>query len=592
MSRLVCMAVLMAVTLVVVGVAFGQDHRHRASPFDSIRWVGNSPEVQLENAWYRPIAIDGLEVTAIIAVCEKRWPGQLRKRFSEDLMEAMALLGIMPGDSVTLKLVSLADDSEVVLGDIPNTLVKRQQLWRGNIRRRGDNRRKASLTREEVLADLQTFEEVLRRRFAYLELKDVAWEEDLKAIRTNLVVPLAPARLAVDLHQLMMRFGDGHASVSAREFDPGERGPFLPFLMADSAAGVVAFAPGREAFLDPEHPLVVSLGGFPIADCVAAIGPEIVDGSPQVIRHRSLRLLRDVSVWYPRLTGEADIPSLISVGVVSTQGSEPTELRVGLALAKPTFGTWPRTRSRPLEGSIGYLRLESMNGDAVEEVHRRMPEFRKTRGLVVDVRGNGGGSREALSALAGYLVGPEQGPWVGNVAAYRLSDFDGNHLDARFMYRADHGDWTDAEAAVVERMASRFAPEWELPDGFSEWHYLVLDRTGHPNEYHYDRPVVVLSDAGCFSATDIFLGALEIHPAVTLIGTASAGGSARSQQFELPNSGIRVRCASMASFRPNGRLYDGRGVEVDIKTLPNSKFFLQGGRDAVLEAAVAFLKKN
>ena len=149
------------------------------------------------------------------------------------------------------------------------------------------------------------------------------------------------------------------------------------------------------------------------------------------------------------------------------------------------------------------------------------------------------------------------------------------------MYRADWSGWTDAEREAVEAFAPTFKPEWALPDGFSEWHYFVLGRTGDAAEYHYDMPVVILSDAGCFSATDIFLGALEVLPDMTLVGTASSGGSARSQRFRL-DLGIEVRCASKASFRPDGRLYDGRRIEVDVEVWPEAGDLLRGGGDAQL----------
>ena len=87
------------------------------------------------------------------------------------------------------------------------------------------------------------------------------------------------------------------------------------------------------------------------------------------------------------------------------------------------------------------------------------------------------------------------------------------------------------------------------------------------------------------------LGALEIHPRVTLVGTPSSGGSARSQRFTLDHSLIEVRCASMASFRPNGRPYDGRGIEVDIEVHPDPTFFIEGGRDDVLLVAIESLKE-
>ena len=144
----------------------------------------------------------------------------------------------------------------------------------------------------------------------------------------------------------------------------------------------------------------------------------------------------------------------------------------------------------------------------------------------------------------------------------------------------------------IADLASDFQPEWDHAEGFSEWHYLVLDRTGSDSEYFYDKPVVILSDADCFSATDIFLGAFVDRPRITIMGQPSGGGSARSQGFRLPNSGIEIRCASMASFRPDGRLYDGRGIEVDREVMPGPEHFVRGGDDAVLNAAIQHLQSS
>lgn len=158
------------------------------------------------------------------------------------------------------------------------------------------------------------------------------------------------------------------------------------------------------------------------------------------------------------------------------------------------------------------------------------------------------------------------------------------------MYRADSDHWNEAQRQAIEIFAPGFEPEWKAPGEFSEWHYLVLDRTGYEGEYFYDKPVVVLADSWCFSATDIFLSALHGRPRVTLMGEASAGGSARSQSFTLPHSQIRVKCASMVSYRPDGRLYDGRGVEVDVELPLQATDLLQGGTDSVLESACEHLR--
>ncbi len=47
----------------------------------------------------------------------------------------------------------------------------------------------------------------------------------------------------------------------------------------------------------------------------------------------------------------------------------------------------------------------------------------------------------------------------------------------------------------------------------------------------------------------------------------------------------------MASFRPNGLLYEGRGIQPDIVMEPEPRYFI-GQSDAVLEAATKTLRTN
>ena len=48
----------------------------------------------------------------------------------------------------------------------------------------------------------------------------------------------------------------------------------------------------------------------------------------------------------------------------------------------------------------------------------------------------------------------------------------------------------------------------------------------------------------------------------------------------------------MASFRPDGRMYDGRGIEVDVEVDPAPEFFTTSGDDAQLDAAVNHILKS
>jgi hypothetical protein len=195
--------------------------------------------------------------------------------------------------------------------------------------------------------------------------------------------------------------------------------------------------------------------------------------------------------------------------------------------------------------------------------------------------------------LRSYLAAPNDPPRVFTAAAYRLhNDHKANHLAERFMYRADAKEWTPAERQAVAVFAKIFKPQWEPPKGqFSDWHYLALRRLDDLDVYHYKMPVVVLLNPRCFSATDIFLAGLKGMKKVTLLGTASGGGSALGQEVALSATPFRVRIGSMASFQADGKLFDGNGVQPDVVVEPVPEYYI-GGRDNLLEAAVKRVQKQ
>ena len=571
-----------------LAVLVPQDVDEKSSPFDGLRWSGDQPEVQVDGTWYDPVAIDGIDVEEILAIADTWSPGR-EKRFAEDLVPILMRLEWKGDRRVDLDLRGLEDGSAVRLEGVEMTHAKRQALRDSrNARGSSEARRPSpptSISAEDALADIESFGAGLKDQFAYVGLGGVSLDRELSKIRDGLTEARVDIlELRLELHRLLMRFGDGHAQVRSN-LPPGQPGDkYLPFLLVESRAGVVAVLPDRSALVEPDAPIVLAIDGKTMEEWVELARPYVANGSPQLVRRRALGDMREID-WVRRVLGE-ETGAPLTVTFSTVDGSQTVERELELSSRRPTYGPWPRSKSTILEGDIGYLRIVQMDGD-VDSLHEAMEEFADTKGLIVDVRGNGGGTRELLLALGGYLIGPREPAIVGNIAQYRLSSrFDEGHLEARYMYRANWDGWNGRQLDAIEAATAVFKPEWQPVGEFSAWHYLVLDRTGHAAEYFYDLPVVVLSDSGCFSATDIFLGALELLPRVTLLGTASSGGSARSQSFLLPKTGMEVRCASMASFRPDGRLYDGRGIEVDVEVLPAPGDFLRAGGDAQLKAAL------
>jgi C-terminal processing protease CtpA/Prc len=226
-----------------------------------------------------------------------------------------------------------------------------------------------------------------------------------------------------------------------------------------------------------------------------------------------------------------------------------------------------------------------------------MHSFRDTQGLIIDVRGNGGGSRDALRTLFPYFMKPDHLPRVANVAKYRLQPGDPagakeGYLANRYLFPITYSGWTNADREAIRRFAAQFKPQWDPPEGaFSDWHYMLLHPFDADQHYHYDRPVVLLIDSHCFSATDIFVGAFNGWPNVTLLGTPTGGGSGRSQVHVLPNSQVAVQLSTMASFQPNGQLYDGNGIAPARIAKPSLDDLL-GKSDSLREKAVIWIKAN
>jgi C-terminal processing protease CtpA/Prc len=285
----------------------------------------------------------------------------------------------------------------------------------------------------------------------------------------------------------------------------------------------------------------------------------------------------------------------VEVELTDRQGKARKMVTLQTVASPVAYGVWPTGGSRLLAGNVGYLRLPTMQETpSVAVIKEWLPKFRDTSGLIVDVRDNNGGDRAALMLLYSYLAGPEDRPHVFTAAAYRLhSAHKENHLaENHRMYRVGASEWTTKQRESVTAFARSFKPAWRLPQGeFSDWHYMALTRLADADVYHYDKPVIVLLNGKCFSATDIFLAGLKGLKSVLLVGTPSAGGSAYIQEVALGTTPLRLRIGSIASFQADGKLFDGNGIHPDVLVVPVPEYYI-GGADNVLAEALKRINKR
>jgi len=584
-SRLLSLLFLTAVAFGTLSKWARAQEYPKLAPYGGIRWT---PEVQIDGKWYALRSINELSVDKIVEFAGKEYDDRWLKRFNEDLVQVLTEMGHPPGMTVKLVVVDLETGKEALLDQVPLTAENRRSIM--NSKRANEARpgRISAVRPEDLRRALDDFQAALEGRWSYHHANGADFDTAIVALRKKVDAGISPNDFGIELQKIIVMGIDGHSSVSGYDLPPGG---YLPFLVEPEGDRFVAFEPDRAGFLADDYPYLRKIDGKAVVDWCKAASVLVPKGSPQYVRRHGLRHLRHLDY----LRGLLKLPKkdVVEVELAAKDSKNRKTLVLPVAKRFPNYGVWPGGGSRHLVGNVGYLRLSVMDEDAVEEIKEWMPKFRDTVGLLVDVRDNGGGSRDALRLLYSYLAAPGDPPHVFTAAAYRLHQaHKGDHLAARFMYRAGAREWTDQERQAVAAFARTFKPEWELPnDQFSDWHYMALSRIDNPDLYHYKKPVVVLMNAKCFSATDIFLAGLRGLENVTLLGTPSGGGSARSQRVDLGETPFRLRIGSMASFQANGKLFDGNGVRPDVVVEPAPEYHI-GGRDNALEEAVKWIKQR
>jgi hypothetical protein len=444
---------------------------------------------------------------------------------------------------------------------------------------------------EQMLVALDSFKSYLEKRWSYHFANNANYKEPISNLLKKIKSGLSVDEFGVEIEKIIALGIDGHSRVHGYNWPAGR---CLPFLVESEGNRFIALNPDRKSFLHSDFPFLTKIDGLPIEEWCRQISVRVPKGSPQWVKHRCIvRFLGRLDYW--RRVMNLPRKDSVTVELTNISGTGVSEIKLAVALSPPSFGVWPRSVSTMLAGNVGYLRLPNMQkGSSINEIKLWLPKFRNANGLIIDVRDNDGGDRDALNLIYSFLASASDPPRVFTAGAYRLHPSrKKDHLAAgHFMFTADYEGWTLEDKAAIKSFKKSFHPQWDLPEGqFSEWHYMVLRRASGAEIYHFDRPVVVLMNAKCFSATDIFLAGLKGMKNITLLGSPSGGGSGGSETFNLGSTGIQVTLSSMASFQSNGKLFDGNGVAPDKLLYHVPEYFI-GVRDNVLEEALKIVADN
>ncbi|SDZ81916.1 Peptidase family S41 [Thiothrix caldifontis] len=171
-------------------------------------------------------------------------------------------------------------------------------------------------------------------------------------------------------------------------------------------------------------------------------------------------------------------------------------------------------------GLFGYIRIFSFN---VENPHAFISEFVRLveslpqKGLIIDVRGNGGGhiwaSEGLLQLLTPTDISPEPMQFINTALNLRIC----KRHQASLLGEIDLGAWIPSILQSVETGATYS----------SAFPITPVDFANQIGQKYYG-PVVLITDARCYSATDIFAAGFQDHEIGHILGVdanTGAGGA-------------------------------------------------------------------
>jgi len=202
-----------------------------------------------------------------------------------------------------------------------------------------------------------------------------------------------------------------------------------------------------------------------------------------------------------------------------------------------------------IQNEIGYIYMGPyLNGDSyswTNAIDMIIDTLKNMRGIIVDIRNNGGGN-----------------DGLGNIVAGRFDDRQRVYSYIRWRNGPKHSDFTDYSPATISPQGSR----------------------------QFLKPVAFLTNRRCFSSAEGTTLMFRVLPNVTIIGDTTGGGSANPLTLPLPN-GWTYRVSRWIQYTADKTIFEGKGLPPDMP-VQISAADAAAGKDLILERAVQLLKSK
>ncbi len=420
----------------------------------------------------------------------------------------------------------------------------------------------AAVTEEpnDFVADVRAAAQLARELWAYADQRTESGEVNLADLERESLELLGETPDVASFRRAILRFAaglhDGHAGVlwTPELYEPSTRWPLSVTLVQEGVA-VDGLDEGVEGVSRGD--LILEVDGRSIEACLEEAERYVCASTPEARRVAALQaLVQTGQALFYKFKLQRPDGSFVDLQLPSLSSSSPV----------PAASRISSTReSRRLSGNLGYFRpgtfqapagsewpgsgLSENNAllaPAFEEFDAHLEQFAGTRGIVLDLRGNPGGT-----------------------------DLLGQFLTDRLLEAPDY---------TYYRLSSRGVRGWgKFNSGGSE---ATSGRT------ELRQPLAVLIDSQTFSTADNVAYCLaDHHPNVTLIGRPNGAGSGAPRGFALPRSGAQLFFCTMRVQRPSGQMIEGHPLVPDVPVIWTRSDLLEG-LDPDLAAAIQGFDAN
>lgn len=191
-----------------------------------------------------------------------------------------------------------------------------------------------------------------------------------------------------------------------------------------------------------------------------------------------------------------------------------------------------------LDDDIGYLFVSQMAGYKLNDLKAGLDEalndLKNAKGLVIDIRGNLGGSDRVVLELAGRFITKPQVGW---------------------QFKARNG------------------------SSFTPLQTVIIEPTG---TVQFTKPIRILTSIATASAAEIFTVAMKQNPYVKTVGESTNGIYSTILNKELPN-GWKYSLSNEVVNDINGKVYEAIGVKPDVQVPFPNKTQRNSGIDPALD---------